>query len=185
VAGKTGTAQKLDAATGRYSANSYLSWFVGIAPAEDPLLVGLVVIDEPRGRVRTGGALAAPVFAEIATAHLARHGIVTHPEPIAPLPAPVRIADGDAEAASDPPSKRSAQRAAGERTSVEPERLLLPDLRGMSRAEARRALGSDVVLVASCEGRVVEQEPVPGTILGSGAAVRVWCEGGGSGDAPL
>jgi cell division protein FtsI (penicillin-binding protein 3) len=179
VAGKTGTAQKLDVATGRYSAKSYLAWFVGIAPAEDPLLVGLVVIDEPRGSVRTGGALAAPVFAEIATAHLARHGIVTHPEPIAPLPAPVRVADDAAEGTPAPaPAPKPESRS--------PERLLLPDLRGMSRAEARLALGSDVVLVASCEGRVVEQEPDPGTILGSGAAVRVWCEsGGGSGDAPL
>jgi cell division protein FtsI (penicillin-binding protein 3) len=211
VAGKTGTAQKLDPATGRYSANSYLSWFVGVAPAEEPLLVGLVVIDEPRGKVRTGGALAAPVFAEIATAHLARRGIVTHPEPIAPPPAPVRVADAPAspapEAAATAPAAKSpgpapsgdrgAQRADGgrnaprtrtERNAAGPEeRLLLPDLRGMSRAEARALLAASAVgLVASCDGRVVGQEPDPGTILGSGAAVRVWCESGGrSGDAPL
>lgn len=200
VAGKTGTAQKLDAATGRYSAKSYLSWFVGIAPAEEPLLVGLVVIDEPRGKVRTGGALAAPVFAEIATAHLARHGIVTEPAPIAPAPAPVRVADApDASASATtapaptaPAPDRSREQDAP-RTEIEPnavgpeERLLLPDLRGMSRAQARRLLAaSAVALVASCDGRVVGQEPDPGTILDSGAAVRVWCEPGGrSGDAPL
>jgi cell division protein FtsI (penicillin-binding protein 3) len=203
VAGKTGTAQKLDA-TGRYSAKSYLSWFVGVAPAEEPLLVGLVVIDEPRGKVRTGGALAAPVFAEIATAHLARHGIVTEPAPIAPAPAPVRVADAPAATtaapaapvpgdsserdAHSPGSERNAPRAESGRNAAGPEeRLLLPDLRGMSRAQARRLLAeSAVALVASCEGRVVGQEPVPGTILGSGAAVRVWCEPGGrSGDAPL
>src|SRR5690606_21782051 len=68
VAGKTGTAQKLEA-NGRYSQKRYIGWFVGLAPADDPRVAIAVAIDEPTG-VHTGGAVAAPVFARVAAAHL-------------------------------------------------------------------------------------------------------------------
>lgn len=64
VAGKTGTAQKIDPATGRYSANSYVSSFVGFVPAEDPVITILVMVDEPEGE-SWGGTIAAPVFSTI------------------------------------------------------------------------------------------------------------------------
>ncbi|HEB71422.1 MAG TPA: penicillin-binding protein 2 [Nitrospirae bacterium] len=66
VAGKTGTAQKIDPATGSYSDDKFLSSFVGFFPAEKPRLVIIVMIDEPEGVV-WGGAVAGPVFAEIAS----------------------------------------------------------------------------------------------------------------------
>ncbi len=62
VAGKTGTAQKVDPVTGGYSADKRVASFVGFVPAEDPRLVVVVMIDEPRGQVY-GGLVAAPVFA--------------------------------------------------------------------------------------------------------------------------
>jgi cell division protein FtsI (penicillin-binding protein 3) len=65
VAGKTGTAQKVDPATGRYSHRKVVASFVGIVPAEAPRLVILVVIDEPE-TLRWGGSIAAPAFREIA-----------------------------------------------------------------------------------------------------------------------
>jgi cell division protein FtsI/penicillin-binding protein 2 len=65
VAGKTGTAQKYDARVGTYGAGMYLSSFVGYAPAEAPAVVGVVVIDEPRGGRYYGGEVAAPVFREV------------------------------------------------------------------------------------------------------------------------
>lgn len=64
VAGKTGTAQKIDPATGLYSETEYLSSFVGFAPSDDPKLVAVVLIDEPTGAA-WGGSVAGPVFAEI------------------------------------------------------------------------------------------------------------------------
>jgi cell division protein FtsI/penicillin-binding protein 2 len=63
VAGKTGTAQKAGP-DGRYDPGKWVSSFVGMAPADDPQIVCLVVIDEPRGR-GLGGEVAAPVFAKI------------------------------------------------------------------------------------------------------------------------
>ncbi|MDT7043337.1 penicillin-binding protein 2 [Candidatus Nitronereus thalassa] len=71
VAGKTGTAQKVDPETRAYSSSKSVSSFVGFAPAEDPRFVMLVVIDEPQGR-GWGGAVAAPVFREVG-AQVLRH----------------------------------------------------------------------------------------------------------------
>ncbi len=82
VAGKTGTAQKLDIQRGRYSRSRYIAWFMGVVPADDPELVIVVAIDEPKGYPRSGGYVAAPVFARVAAAQLARRGIVTEPAPM-------------------------------------------------------------------------------------------------------
>ena len=65
VAGKTGTAQKVDPVTGRYSHQRVVASFVGAVPAESPRLVILVTIDEPE-TLRWGGSVAAPAFREIA-----------------------------------------------------------------------------------------------------------------------
>ncbi len=64
VAGKTGTAQKV--VHGRYSTDRFVASFLGIVPAERPRLVVVVVLDEPQG-LHTGGAVAAPVFREVAS----------------------------------------------------------------------------------------------------------------------
>ena len=60
VAGKTGTVHKI--VNGRYARNRYFSLFAGIAPASNPRLVMVIIIDEPKGGVYYGGAVAAPVF---------------------------------------------------------------------------------------------------------------------------
>lgn len=62
VAGKTGTAHKLD---GRAYTNKYLSSFVGFAPASQPRLIVAVMIDEPSAGQHYGGAVAAPVFSAV------------------------------------------------------------------------------------------------------------------------
>jgi len=64
VGGKTGTAQKYDPQLKTYSSHKYLASFVGVAPARDPRLVVLVMIDEPKG-VIYGGSVAAPVFQKV------------------------------------------------------------------------------------------------------------------------
>lgn len=64
IAGKTGTAQ-IASESGGYREDAYISSFMGYFPAEDPDYVICVVIEEPRGAYY-GGAVAAPVFREIA-----------------------------------------------------------------------------------------------------------------------
>lgn len=63
VAGKTGTAQKVEA-NGAYSHSKYIASFIGFAPADEPLIAIVVIIDEPRPSY-FGGVVAAPVFKSI------------------------------------------------------------------------------------------------------------------------
>lgn len=63
VAGKTGTARK--AGAGGYSADRHQALFVGMAPAQKPALVTLVMLDEPKKDAYYGGAVAAPVFSAV------------------------------------------------------------------------------------------------------------------------
>jgi cell division protein FtsI (penicillin-binding protein 3) len=63
VSGKTGTARKFT--TGGYHADRYLSVFGGVAPASDPRLAAVVMIDEPSAGVFYGGEVAGPVFARV------------------------------------------------------------------------------------------------------------------------
>ena len=65
LAGKTGTANKIDPATGQYSKTAFVASFMGFAPASDPKLVCAVIVDEPQSTAIYGGTVAAPAFGEI------------------------------------------------------------------------------------------------------------------------
>lgn len=64
IAGKTGTAQKVDPVEKGYSSSKYISSFIGYLPADDPQLVVLAIVDEPKG-THWGSKVAAPVFARV------------------------------------------------------------------------------------------------------------------------
>ena len=131
VAGKTGTAQKIDA-SGRYSMIDHVASFVGFVPASRPALVILVSLDTPRGPRNQGGDVAAPLFARIAEQALRR--LAVPPD------------DPDARAARwsrtartprscpRPTTRGAACRRAGAGDADEPG--LMPDLRGRSAREA-------------------------------------------------
>lgn len=85
VAGKSGTAHKLDGA--RYT-NKYISSFVGFAPVSDPRVVIAVMIDEPSAGQHYGGAVTGPVFSSIAEGALRALGVA----PDAPLE-PLKVAE--------------------------------------------------------------------------------------------
>ena len=65
VAGKTGTAQKVDPKTGAYSKTKYVASFVGFAPVNDPAITIAVILDSAEG-LHQGGQVSAPVFKRIA-----------------------------------------------------------------------------------------------------------------------
>lgn len=87
VAGKTGTAQI--PVPGGYLRNGYLPSFVGFAPADRPVIVGVVAIAEPQGWEYHGGQVAAPVFGAIARQVLLYRGV--HPQRQRPLAWPGEI----------------------------------------------------------------------------------------------
>jgi cell division protein FtsI (penicillin-binding protein 3) len=72
--GKSGTAQQIDPATGRYSATRYNASFVGFAPVNNPAITILVVLDSPVGQ-HHGGMVGGPVFKRVAEQTLAYLGV--------------------------------------------------------------------------------------------------------------
>jgi len=88
VAGKTGTSQKVDP-DGRYSHSRFVGSFVGFAPSRDPAVLIMVTLDEPRP-VYYGGAVAAPIFKEVASRVLKYLAV-----PPAIRPEPVKVVSGN------------------------------------------------------------------------------------------
>jgi cell division protein FtsI (penicillin-binding protein 3) len=70
AAGKTGTAQKIDPATGRYSLSEHIASFAGFAPVNNPAVTVVVSLDSPAGQYH-GGDVAAPVFKRVTEQALA------------------------------------------------------------------------------------------------------------------
>lgn len=168
VAGKTGTAQKVDPATRRYSPERWASSFMGFAPFDDPRLVLFVMIDEPQGS-HYGSAVAGPVFVKVMSAALPYLGVA--PRPTAPAseseresgkPAgarPIQAVEAvevEEPAPVDPRDLPPEARAAAE------DRL--PDFRGLALGEALQlAARAHLRLEVNGSGRTVAQEPPAGS----------------------
>ena len=79
VAGKTGTSQIFDKQLGRYSNTKYISSFVGFAPASEPLITVLVIVEQPQNSYY-GGIVAAPIFKKIVQRTLLFEDVLPFPE---------------------------------------------------------------------------------------------------------
>ena len=75
VAGKSGTAQKVDTKTGQYSTTDYISSFEAYAPAENPKIAVLVIVDSPKGGEHEGGPLCSPYAKTIIQTTLQEYNI--------------------------------------------------------------------------------------------------------------
>lgn len=145
VAGKTGTAQKSEAGGHGYGAGRYISSFVGMAPADHPRVVGLVILDEPRGAYY-GGSVAAPVWRDIVSTWAAQgRGPIQAPTAVVP---PMAIA------------------SSGSR---------VPDVRLLQPERAREVLGQAGfgVQVTGSGSRVGSQTPTPGETARAGSVVEL------------
>jgi cell division protein FtsI (penicillin-binding protein 3) len=152
VAGKTGTAQKVDPATHGYSARKRTASFVGFVPLDRPRLTILVVVDEPTTSPY-GGVVAAPAFSAIAQQTLCYLKV--------PLDKIVKrkVAPVEAKSASKP-EPETAEGGIVEGS----EAGSMPNFRGMSMRQVLRIMekrGLNVKLQGS--GRAAEQNPPPGS----------------------
>jgi hypothetical protein len=138
VAGKTGTAQKFDQEKGRYSQSRYTALFVGAVPADDPQVVIVVALDEPQGDAHGGGDVAAPLFAKVATAHLASLGIVTKPEPLPWIGPATQVASQAAPLAAPAPSVQT--RPPAQRVDISAVTEVQPTAALTARPEPKHAL---------------------------------------------
>ena len=168
VGGKTGTAQKLDPATHRYSRAPGVLSFIGMVPADEPRLVMLVMLDEPKNE-KWGSEAAAPIFSAIG-AEVLRYLDVP------PRDAqPVQIVTGP-----EAPAPRA--RPGGEAPAPDG---LMPDVRGRSLREALATLAPfGMEVQVDGRGRVARQIPAPGEPLAAAAAARLTLVSGTAKDAP-
>ncbi len=154
VAGKTGTAQKVDPLTRSYSANKRIGSFVGFVPAEHPRLTILVVIDEPKTS-SYGGVVAAPAFSEIALQTLCYLKVA--PSKTSKMKTKNSAEAKAAQTEQVPVTADEAVFDEGGGGSV------MPNFQGMSMRQVMRIMGKgdlNVKLIGS--GRAVEQNPRPG-----------------------
>jgi len=181
AAGKTGTAQKIDPKTHTYSATKYIGSFVGFAPANNPAVVIIVVIDEPRGAYH-GGDVAAPVFREIAEQILPELSVTPDVETKTQLIAenrktsPQEIQDDEQRAATLPTIAKNFSNGSREVVFAPATKrgALMPDLRGQSVKDVMRMCSQlGLNLEAKGTGRAISQYPSVGAELASGQTVRV------------
>lgn len=192
VAGKTGTAQKVNPKTRRYDSRMWVASFVGFLPAEDPEIVIAVSIDEPQ-RVHYGGVVSAPVFKKIAQEAVHVLGILPTPEherwKVAPdpepaegeeavLPSPVKIAavlEPEEDVHVFDLGSTTLSEDDGVDTQVRVEGgIRMPNLRGLT---VRQAIAQGQRLGALPEingwGRVVSQSPEAGEIWRDGDPIKL------------
>jgi len=195
AAGKTGTAQKINPATGRYSKKDYNASFIGYAPVNNPAVTILVTLDSPMGG-HEGGPTAGPVFKEVAEQVLAYLNV---PHDMPPLPTLEKASlrqrvqqpsfdtrDLQFDARFARKSKRSAQAmpplnpalaSVPEASTVaiaEGQAVTVPNFVGQSVrrvTEACLRLGLTPILIG--DGIALDQSPEPGTTVLPGAKVSV------------
>ncbi|MBI3364103.1 MAG: transpeptidase family protein [Ignavibacteriae bacterium] len=171
VAGKTGTSRKL--IEGRYEQGNYTASFVGYVPADDPQLVCLVMLDNPRGGNYTGGTVSAPVFRAIVERAMSisnifapmaqARTIITKNEPQS------NMKDGEGQEA--------LANTVAEQTTPKLKSGIVPDVRGYS---LRRAVGvlttGKLEPVVNGSGIVIQQSPEAGQFAKPGTKVFLTCQ---------
>jgi len=193
-AGKSGTAQKIDPATGHYSPDKYVTSFVGFAPVNEPVITIVVVLDSPIG-AHHGGDVAGPVFRRVGEQVL-NYLNVPRDVPVAPAiqtasrrsdigtpdsdtppivakkfrrGASDTAASQDAESASIPPSTDAPTVQIGDEAGV-----TVPSLSGESVRDVTEScskLGLTPVLIGS--GVALEQSPDAGAHVLRGSRIVV------------
>jgi cell division protein FtsI (penicillin-binding protein 3) len=175
VAGKTGTAQKVDTATRKMSNDKFTTLFVGFVPAERPRLVLAVVLDEPM-MGHAGGGLAGPVFRRVADASLRYLGVTP---PASQKQAKVTRANDPADVtltAMKP--KDDSPPAPNEPQGPPPVGYVkVPDVGTLPARDAVRAIaGAGLVPQLEGTGRLVKQSPAAGVTAPRGSSVRLQLE---------
>jgi cell division protein FtsI (penicillin-binding protein 3) len=185
AAGKSGTAQKIDPATGRYSATQYNASFVGFAPVNNPAISVLVVLDSPIG-AHHGGEVGGPVFKRIGQQVMA---YLDEPHDV---PAPSDIETAKNQKSTRPNAHRDAAndsavarfQAATAKTKQRPTTVdfgdasaasvIVPSLAGQSvRAVTEQCMKLGLTPSLIGGGVAVEQVPAAGTQAMRGSQVTV------------
>jgi cell division protein FtsI (penicillin-binding protein 3) len=150
---KTGTAEVIDPATGRYSDELFVASTLAIFPTEDPRLIIYVVIQHPRGESFLGGVIAAPVVREIAEFLIPYLQINTGEQRITDLPQNVEIFE----------------------PALPEIGTTIPDFTGLPLKTVIPLYGRDDLYVQiRGSGWVVSQDPLPGSPYREGMELTLY-----------
>lgn len=141
VGGKTGTAQKVS--EGKYMVGNYIVSFIGFTPADDPEIIVYVAIDNPKGITQYGGTVAAPIAKNVLKSAIDIFGIE--------------------------PSKDGMIRT--EYTWLDTKYVLLPDVVGMSKEEAKKALKGFNIEYSGTGETVIYESPKANYFVKEGSTV--------------
>lgn len=157
VAGKTGTAQKINKDTAGYMEGRYIASFCGFAPVENPELVVLVIIDDPTAGEFYGGQIAAPVAGEIFSQLLRYKHIEPSSDPF--------VDTTENQKTTPKPVVKT----------VPPGKQVMPDLRGLSIREVSQKLGElGIELNIQGTGLASGQSVPANTVVEPGTTVTVY-----------
>ena len=172
VAGKTGTAQKW--LNGKYSNDKFISNFVGFFPAENPQLLSLIILDEPKQPYHWGGQGAAVAFKR------SMKRVINMDDSISPPIIEksdrnfeiIKITNENKLIANL--NKNEEHRVALSAKARSSEKVKVPELRGLSMRKAMITLNDNGILSdMSGSGKVIWQSPKPGTLVKTGTICRV------------
>ncbi len=179
IAGKTGTAQKVNEGGLGYGEGRYIASFLGFGPVEDPQIALLVMIDEPSG-VFYGGQIAAPVAGRILSQvfrYLKIEPSETPNDNEGEIPE--NVGEGDSSGAGvhtytpqniDTPADDNISDSAQEISTT----VTVPDFYGKSiREAARLANNSGLKLESSGSGFAVEQNILPGEVVDRDTTIKI------------
>jgi cell division protein FtsI (penicillin-binding protein 3) len=179
AAGKTGTAQKATPGKG-YVDHKYVASFAGFAPASNPQLAIVVVVDEPKGQYY-GAEVAAPVFKRIAERVLRSRGVMPDIPNYAPkysaTPARKKPAAPKTPASDGPEFKvleTALSAPANASDALQLGEILVPDFSGQSFRQALAEVGKlGLAHAITGSGRVIAQNPPAGSRVGPGARIQL------------
>lgn len=169
VAGKTGTAQKVNPNSRGYIPGGYISSFGGFIPAQDPKFVIYVAVDHPK-KAYYGAQVAAPIFSRVASYAVRKEGL-----------APSLLTEENLSIQRKPSGSLMTVSSTGMMTANELKQMasektmtVVPDLNGLSVREVmRRVNGTDLQLKVTGQGLVSEIYPAVGSALGPEKKITV------------
>jgi len=168
VAGKTGTAQKIDPKTGTYSEKDFIVSFVAYAPADNPKIAVLVVIDSPIAEVVQGGTLAGPYAKKIIENSLQYYGI--------PVAADTQSYLNNLNSSNYQEGLMKDNQANTNPSieHLEKGEVVVPDLKGLTMRQVGELLGKlNLRYSFSGTGLAVKQFPESGQIVNQGDIIEV------------
>ncbi|MDH4222230.1 MAG: transpeptidase family protein [candidate division Zixibacteria bacterium] len=194
IAGKTGTAQKTKIGKRGYERGKYMASFVGFFPAEDPQIVGLVILDSPKG-LYYGSQTAAPAFRRITQRIIPSQNLLLANElektdfSFAVATKQEKVYDSKFRKKLDSKVNNSISRTEKKDNEVEvvgvsmneineknDGRKIMPSVVGLTAREAIKLLSSySIVSEIRGSGVVRKQHPLPGNMLSQGKTCFLEC----------